>query len=148
MRGSPPSVTTQNEDEEESIWTITSLDAVLVAFWTLIVAGSILSIVLDVYVSNKWLKELLAQLSVVLFILLSAYRAGVNTKVDALTWYTSFYVTFLLYSWTMLNMQLTASVLIQHVFYAMMAFVCLLGAVKIYRHFILNSNKKKKKKRN
>lgn len=126
-----------------SIWSLTSLDAVLVALWTIIIGGALLSIVLDMYVSAYY-KELAAQLSVVAFILMSAYRAGVNNKVDALTWYTSAYVTILFFSVFIRRRDVAPDLFIEHVFYAMMAFVCLLGAVKIYRHYFVKKKKKPK----
>lgn len=135
------------EEEEQSIWSLASLDAILVALWTMIIGGSAASLLLDAF-APKFHKELLAQGSVVAFILLSAYRAGANHCVDALTWYTSFYFTFLLYSVVVRGKEWSAIDLwIEHVFYAMFAFVCLIGAIKMYRYYIVLRNKKRKKRR-
>lgn len=117
-----------------SLWTTRSLDAVLLSLWSLLVLASAASLLLRELVNAKTV-ELLAQLSVVFFIGLSAYRMGVNYKVNALIWFPTSYVLILIYSLLYRKVGFNVDVFIEHVFYAMMAFVCILSVTTIDRYY-------------
>jgi hypothetical protein len=117
-----------------SLWTTRSLDAVLLSLWSLLVIGAATSLLLKELVDPK-IVELIAQLNVVGFIGLSAYRMGVNYRVDARVWFPAAYFSTLIYSLLYRKVGLRVDVFIEHVFYAMMGFVCILSVVTIDRYY-------------
>lgn len=124
------------------VWSTESLDAILLTLWTLIIVGASASLLLKEVLSPQSI-ELSAQLSVVSFILLSAYRLGVAYDVNMFIWFPVSYVLIFLHSYFIRKVSIRTDVFIEHVFYAMMAFVCILAILRVYRYYKRKREKKK-----
>jgi len=132
------------EGSEFRVFSLNSLDALLLGLWALILMGAALSVAFN-FVTLPVNKELLMQLSVVFFILLSAQRLGSHYKTPASLWFTGLYVLILGHSILFRLVRINIDLFIEHVFYAMMAYVCAVGGVRMYRHFFGKKIKKIKK---
>jgi len=133
------------EGSEFHVFSFNSLDALLLGLWTLILVGAALSLTFT-YVDPPVGKELLMQLSVVAFILLSAQRLGSHYDTPASIWFSGLYVVILVHSILFRLVRINVDLFIEHVFYAMMAYVCVIGGLRMYRHFFGSLKKKKIKK--
>lgn len=127
----------------ESIWTVQSLDAILLALWTLLILGASASLLLKEVLSPQTI-ELSAQMTVVSFILLSAYRLGVAYDVNALIWFSVSYGVIFVHSILFRKVPIRVDTFIEHVFYGMMAFLVLLAVTRVYRYYKRKWTKKKK----
>lgn len=125
------------------VWSAESLDAILLTLWTLLIVGASASLLLKEVLSPQSI-ELSAQLSVVSFILLSAYRLGVAYDV-MFVWFPAFYVLIFAHSFFIRKVYIRTDVFIEHVFYAMMAFVCILAILRVYRYYKRKREKRKNK---
>lgn len=126
------------------VWSAESLDAILLTLWTLLIVGASASLLLKEVFSPESI-ELSAQLSVVSFILLSAYRLGVAYDVNMFIWFPASYVLIFAHSYFIRKVSIHTDALIEHVFYAMMAFVCILAILRVYRYYKRKRDKKKNK---
>lgn len=133
-----------SEGSEFRIFSFHSLDALILGLWTLILCGAGFSI-LFTHVDLPVNKELLAQLSVVFFIVLSAQRLGAHYNTPASLWFTGLYVVIFIHSLLYRLVKINIDLFIEHFFYAFMAYVCVVGGLRMYRHFF---PKKKKIKKN
>lgn len=124
------------------VWSAESLDAILLTLWTLLIVGASASILLKEVLSPQSI-EFSAQLSVVSFILLSAYRLGVAYNVNMLIWFPASYVLIFAHSFFIRKVYIRTDVFIEHVFYAMMAFVCILAILRVYRYYKRKRDKKR-----
>lgn len=131
--------------EGGSLWSGTSLDAALLSLWTLLFVGAGASLLLKEVLSPQTI-ELSAQLTVVSFILLSAYRLGVAYETNALLWFPFCYVGIFVHSIIFRGVKLRVDVFIEHVFYAMMGYIVLLAIFRVYRYYKKKWGKKSKKK--
>lgn len=132
-----------NQGPEGNLWSVQSLDAILLALWSLLIIGAAATLFLREFVT-AYTTELIAQLSVVFFLLISAYRLGVAYDVNALLWYPACYGIILVHSFLFRKVALRMDTFIEHASYAMMAFIVLLSVVRVFRYYRRKWNKKKK----
>jgi hypothetical protein len=128
--------------EGGKVWSLESLDAILLAFWTLLFVVAAIKLFLEELLSAYWI-ELAGQLVVVSFILLSVYRLGAAYSVNALVWYPGCYIIVLGYSVLKRGAPLRIDVLIEHASYATIAFLGVVAFLRVYRYY---TRKKKSKK--
>lgn len=134
-----------SEGSEFKVFSFNSLDAFLLGLWTLIFMGAGISLTFTfVPLPLAQHKELLMQLSVVAFILLSAQRLGAHYDTPASLWFSALYVLILVHSILFRMIKINTDLFIEHVFYAMMAYVCAVGGTRMYRHFFGKKKKVKK----
>lgn len=129
--------------EERRLWSSTSLDAVLLTLWSLLIIGASATLLLKDILSPQYI-ELSSQLTVVFFILLSAYRLGLAYETNALFWYPVCYALILVHSFIYRGAKIRTDTFIEHVFYAMMGFLTLLAIFRVYRYYKRKWGKKKK----
>lgn len=132
------------KEEKNTIWSASSLDAILITLWTLLIVTASASLLLKEIVSPQT-AELVAQMAVVFFLLLTVYRLGVAYAVNALVYYTGCYTLVSIHAVFVRKIPIRVDAFIENASYSMIAFIVLLAIVRVVRYYRRKWNKKKNK---